>query len=75
MDQIEFPSLAFPGRTMLYAHEVAAKLSCDVKHVYDLIEEGKLRAVNIAGGNNVTDRRFIRVPIEAWNAYVRENTL
>ncbi len=74
--QMVFPSLAFPrDRTVLYAQEVAGKLRCDVRHVYDLIDEGKLRAINIAGGNNNTDRRFIRMPVEAWNAYGRENTL
>lgn len=74
--QLDFPSLAFPAdRTVLYAHEVAGKLRCDVRHVYDLIDEGKIRAVNIAGGNNASDRRFVRIPIEAWQAYLRENTL
>lgn len=74
--QLDFPSLAFPkDRQMLYAHEIAAKLRVNVRHVYDLIEEGKLRAINISGGNNLTDRRCLRVPVEAWNAYIVENTL
>ena len=74
--QMDFPSLAFPkDRTVLYAHEVAMKLRCDVGHVYDLIDEGKLRAINIAGGNNFTERRFVRIPVEAWNDFIRENTI
>ena len=74
--QIEFPSLALPkDRTMLYAWEVAAKLRCDVGHVYDLIDEGKLRAINIAGGDDLNERRFVRIPVEAWNNFIRENTM
>lgn len=74
--QLDFPSLAFPkDRQMLYAHEIAAKLRCTVDHVYDLIDEGKMRAINISGANNLTDRRHLRIPVEAWNAFVRKNTV
>ena len=73
--QMEFESMAFPkDRQMLYPHEIAQKLRCTVRHVLDLITEGKLRAINIAGVN-ATDRRFIRIPIESWEKYVRENTV
>ena len=73
--QIEFPSLGFdPARTVLYVFEVAAKLRISEQHVIDLIEEGKLRAVNIAGAN-CTDRKFYRIPVEAWSEYLRVNTL
>jgi len=68
--QIEFPSLDFPGRTTLYPHECALRLGCHVDHIYDLIEEGILRGINIAGGNNLTDRRCVRIPIEAWRAFL-----
>lgn len=69
--QLEFPSLDFPGRTVLYPHECAEKLGCTVQHVLDLIEEGRLPAINIAGGNNLTGRRCLRIPIEAWSGFVR----
>ncbi len=68
--QFEFPSLDFSGRTVLYPHEVAAKLGVSVRHVYDLIDEGRLRAINLSGANNLTDRRCIRVPIEAYRNLV-----
>jgi len=70
--QLEFPGLSFTGRAVLYAHEVAAKLRCDVRHIYDLVDSGKLRAINIGG---LSERRYLRIPIEAWEAFVRDNTL
>jgi hypothetical protein len=67
----EFPSMLFPkDRTILYPFEVAAKLRCDVRHVFDLIEEAQIRAVNISGGNNRSNRRQLRIPIESWEAFV-----
>ncbi len=68
--QFEFPSLDFPGRTALYVFEVAQRLGISERHVIDLIEEGKLRALNIAG-QNLTDRRFYRIPAEAYRDYVQ----
>lgn len=72
---MEFPSLRFdPSRTVLYVFEVAARLRVTEQHVVDLIEEGKLRAVNIAG-ENASGRKYYRIPPEAFDAYVRANTL
>lgn len=74
-DQIEFPSLAFPAdRKNLRVEEIALRLDCTTQHVLDLIEEGKMRAINIAGAN-ATERRFLRVPVEAWNKYLKDNTV
>ena len=65
--QLEFPSLAFPkDRTVLYVAEVAMKLRVTEQHVLDLIEEGKLQAINV-GGN---DRKFWRIPVEAYEAFL-----
>jgi excisionase family DNA binding protein len=74
-DQVTFDSLLFPGRKVLRCQEIADALRCDVRHVYDLVDEGKIRAVNISGGDNLTDRRCLRIPVEAWETYLRENTL
>ena len=53
--QLEFPSLAFPkDRTVLYVAEVAMKLRVTEQHVLDLIEEGKLQAINIGGGGGIS---------------------
>jgi excisionase family DNA binding protein len=69
----EYPGLTFPkDRRVLYIHEIAAKLRCTKRHVVDLIDEGRLRAINI-GGWMPSGRRKLRVPIEAWNDYLRRN--
>ncbi len=71
----DFASLKFdPSRTVLYVFEIARKLAVTETHVTDLIEEGKLRAINI-GGKGTSGRRFYRIPVEAWNAYLEANTL
>ena len=75
-DQLEFLSLAFPkDRKTLRAEEVAARLDCTVQHVLDLIEAGDLTAINIAGGDNKTDRRYVRIPVEAWQKFLKQRTL
>lgn len=75
-DQMEFVSLAFPkDRKVLRVEECAAKLDCSNEHVYNLIEEGQLRAVNISGMNNLTDRRCLRIPIEAWDAFIKARSV
>ena len=68
--QPDFPSLKFEGRTVLYVFEVAHKLGITEQHVIDLIEEGKIRALNIAGKNSI-GRRYYRIPIEAYEDYIR----
>jgi hypothetical protein len=73
-DQLEFPSLDFPGRTTLYPHECAERIGCAAQHIYDLIEEGQLGAINLSGANNLTDRRCLRVPIESWRKFLVERT-
>lgn len=75
-DQLEFPSLAFPkDRKALYAWECAAKLTCDVGHIYDLIDEGVIKAIDISGKGNLSDRRCVRIPIEAWDKFIKERTI
>ena len=70
--QLQFTRLGFNGRSVLRPHEIAAKLCCDVRHVYDLIEAGQLRALNIAARRG---RRCLRIPVEAWEAFLLRNTL
>lgn len=71
---MDFASLAFAkDRQVLYVFEVAQKLRCTQQHVLDLIEEGKLQAVNIAGKD--ARRVCYRIPVEAWTAYVRSVTV
>jgi len=71
----EFASLRFPAdRTVLQVMEVARRLRVTKRHVLDLIEEGRLRAINVAGSSAIGRRRY-RIPVEAWDAYVRENLM
>jgi excisionase family DNA binding protein len=65
-----FPSLGFPtGRTILNVPEIAACLRVTKTHVYALIEDGTIQAIN-AGGMG---RKYWRVPVEAFNEFVRQN--
>ena len=71
----DFGSLKFDAsRTVLYVHEVARKLRVTETHVIALIDEGKLRAVNI-GGKGTSGRKFYRIPTESFYSYIQENLL
>jgi len=70
-----FASLEFPkNRAVLHVLEVATRLQVSRQHVLDLIEEGRLRAINIAN-SSPGGRKSYRIPVEAWEAYLRENLL
>lgn len=56
---------------MLYVHEVAARLCISKRHVVDLIDEGKLRAINISGDA----RRHYRIPVEAYEAFLQSRII
>jgi excisionase family DNA binding protein len=67
--QLDFQRLLFPGRTVLYVSEVAEKLNVSERHIVDLIEEGKLLAINIGGHT----RKFWRIPVDAYEKFIQEN--
>jgi len=73
--QLEFPSLDFPGRTAMYPFECANKIGCHVDHIHDLVTEGQLKAVDISGRNNLSERRTLRIPLEAWQEFIRARTV
>jgi excisionase family DNA binding protein len=66
-----FPSLDFPNRDSLNPVEAARRLGCSVQHIYNLVVDGRLRAVNISrpGGG----RRFFRIPIESWRKFLTDH--
>lgn len=68
--QETFESLLFPGRSALRVAEVAERLQLSERHVHDLIDEGKLAALDL-GGQHAGGRRRIRIPIEAYEALLR----
>lgn len=61
-------SARWAGRTKLYVSEVAIQLQVTSRHVIDLIEEGELKAVNVAGAG---ERNSWRVPVEALEEFER----
>jgi hypothetical protein len=73
--QPELPEdLKFPGRSTLYVKEVAEKLDICPRHVISLIEEGKIRAINVAGVN-VSDRKSYRIPVSEYERFLKNQTL
>jgi excisionase family DNA binding protein len=61
------PSLDFPERTVLTVQECAGKLRVSDKHIVEMIEDGRLCALNVG-----TDlRRHYRIPYEAWVGFLR----
>lgn len=54
--------------TFTLTAEVAMKLRV-TQQVLDLIEEGKLQAINIGGGG----RNLWRIPVEAYKAFLNAN--
>lgn len=58
-----------PGRAVLLVNECAEMLRVNAQHITNQIEEGKLIAINVGGST----RKFYRVPVEAWEAWLRKN--
>lgn len=67
-EQMDFNSLLFPGRKVLYVSEVAERLQITDRHVIDLIQEGKLGAVDVGGGL----RNFWRVPVTEFEKFLKK---
>ena len=63
-----FASLDFPGRTTLSLGEIALRLGCSVDHLLNEVEHGALVGVDLKGAK--ATRRNVRVPLEAYRAYV-----
>lgn len=67
-EQMDFNALLFPGRKVLYVAEVAERLEVTERHVRDLIDEGKLGAINIGGG----EMKFWRIPVTEFEKFLRK---
>ena len=61
----------FPNRSMLMVPEVARALEIDEKHLIDLINEDLIDAVEITGRGNKTSREHWRIPVSAYDEYIR----
>ncbi len=67
-----FPSLDFPGRTMLYPHECAKKLSASKDHILNLCKSGDLESTIVPGKKSVRSRT--RVTIQGWRKFISDRT-
>ena len=52
--------------TLLTVREVATQLSCSVAHVYNLVHNGTLEAINIAEAGK---RKSWRIPLNAVDSF------
>lgn len=69
--QLDFGNLLFDRkRTVLYLDEIAEKLDCSKQHVINLIDEGKLGAINIG----TSTARFYKVPVAEWEKFLRNSS-
>jgi len=69
--QLALPSLGFDeDRTVLYVGEFAKRLRITEQHTIDLLEEGKLVGVDIAGRHD-----YVRVPATAIDALAKRTGL
>jgi excisionase family DNA binding protein len=60
----------FAGRVTLRVGEVATALRTTEQHILDLIEEGRLQAINVGGST----RNFWRIPVEAYEQFTAANS-
>lgn len=67
--QMEFGAVRFRGRSVLCVAEVAQKLHITEHQVRNLIEVGKLGAINI--GSN--ERKHWRIPVDEYERFLRAN--
>jgi len=64
-----FPSLQFPAdRKTLRVEEVSKLLNISDRHCFDLIEAGRLDAIDVGDGK----RRHWRIPVEALQAFLEK---
>jgi hypothetical protein len=69
----------FPGRSTLKVAEVANALRVDDQHIFNLVEEGRLTAIDVRNGELTTAsklpkgsrRRWLRIPVSAYDAFIR----
>jgi len=67
--QLDFlPSLDFPGRQTVLVTEIAERIGLSPKHLYELIDEGKLVVLDAKSAGS--SRRCARVPIECYRDFI-----
>ena len=63
-----FASLDFPGQSMVTLDQMAKRLGVSINHLLNECEHGALCGIDLKGAR--ATRRFVRVPIESYRAYV-----
>lgn len=66
--QFPFPSLDFPGRTMLTVSEIAERLGISDRHVLNLAEDGSFPGLDFKGAK--ATKRALRIPIENYRDFI-----
>lgn len=66
--QFPFPSLDFPGRTILTVAEIAQKLHVSDQQVLNLAEEGAFAGLDLKGLR--ATKRCLRIPIESYRNFI-----
>lgn len=56
------------GRSVISVQEAAKLLGISDRHVIDLIDEGKIRALDLGGQHGA--RRLYRIPVSAFQSFV-----
>jgi excisionase family DNA binding protein len=64
--QLDLAELKAQGRKVLYTHEAADLLAVAKRHVDDLIEEGKIGAIDVGNGT----RKCYRIPVGEFERFI-----
>lgn len=68
----DYPELKFPaGRGAASPAEIARKWGVTIPHVIELLDDGRLAALDMTGVGNKTDRQCMRIPLSAYYAETR----
>lgn len=69
----DFPELRFPpNRGAVTPSEVAEKWGVTDRHVFELIDSGELKALNLTGVGNRTSRQCLRIPVSSYHGVTRD---
>ena len=65
----------FPGRRTVTCSEVAKVLSLGEQHIRNLCDDGTiLGAVNVAGSLNAKRKAYWRIPVSAYDAWLKRQS-
>lgn len=63
-----FPSLDFPGRTVVSVPEIAARLGVSDQTILNLADDGSFAGIDLKGKR--ATKRCLRFPLEVYHAFV-----